>query len=165
MMPDEWLVTFSGIPFGLMSDMLHDTSWGDPLNPYLGMVYGATTRYYGRVSPAPIWKLWKDFGIEEAQMIGYWDEACPVTTNHPDVKATVYVRPGKILVSIGNFGLQDNSIRLHIDWKKLGLKPMNNIIEIPEVENFQEKTIFDLNAPIPVKSKKGWLMLINTEKI
>jgi hypothetical protein len=51
--PDEWFVTFSGIPFGQMSEMLQDGG-----NRFLGMVYGATARHsYGRFSPAPVWKL------------------------------------------------------------------------------------------------------------
>ena len=160
MKPDEWFVTFSGIPFGMMSEMLHYTDGG---NPYLGMVYGATNRSnVGTISPAPVWKLWKDFGIEEAQMIGYWDETCPVKTDHPDVKATVYVRPGKTLVAIGNFGAQDQTIRLTIDWKALGLDPSKATIEAPQVENFQQFQTFD-NIYIPVKSKEGWLLIIQSD--
>jgi hypothetical protein len=125
------------------------------------MVYGTTARHsYGRFSPAPVWKLWKEFGIEEAQMIGYWDEACPVTTNYPDVKATVYIRPDKVLISLGNFDVQDRSVRLFIDWKKLGLDASKVTIQAPDVENFQENRIFGINEPIPVKSKEGWLLLL-----
>ena len=160
MMPDEWMVTFSGIPFGVMSEMLQDGG-----NRFLGMVYGTTARHsYGRYSPAPVWKLWKDFGIEEAQMAGYWDESCPVTTTHPDVKATAYIRPDKILISLGNFGTNDQAVRLLIDWKKLGREPSKVMIEAPEVENFQAKTVFGINEPIPVKSKEGWLLLLNISK-
>lgn len=157
MTPDEWFVTFSGIPFGLMSEMLQDGG-----NRYLGMVYGTTARHsYGQFSPAPVWKLWKEFGIEDAQMIGYWDEMCPVTTNHPDVKATVYTSPGKVLISLGNFGTQDHTVRLLIDWKQLKLDVSKVTIEAPQVENFQEKRIFSIHEPIPVKSKEGWLLLIH----
>ncbi|MDR3108606.1 MAG: DUF6067 family protein, partial [Planctomycetaceae bacterium] len=61
MMPDEWFVTFSGIPFGQMSDMLQSGG-----NRFLGMVYGATARHSWECepppSPAPVWKLWNSFG-------------------------------------------------------------------------------------------------------
>ena len=158
MTPDEWFVTFSGIPFGQMSEMLHYSDGG---NPYLGMVFGATNRYgVGTVSPAPVWQLWKEFDIENAQMTGYWDESCPVTTGHPDVKATAYIRPGKVLVSLGNFGTQDRLIHLRIDWEKLGLDPSEVTIEAPTVENFQEKRVFGIGEPISVKSKEGWLLVI-----
>ena len=161
MSPDEWFVTFSGIPFGMMSEMLQDGG-----NRYLGMVYGATARHsWSGPSPAPVWKLWKDFGIEDAQMTGYWDETCPVTTGHPDVKATVYIRPGKVLVSLGNFGAQDYTVHLHVDWKALGLDPSKVTIEAPTVENFQEKRAFSVGEPISVKSKEGWLLVIDKKKI
>jgi hypothetical protein len=125
MTPDEWLVTFSGIPFGLMSEMLEGGG-----NRFLGMVYGATARHSnGQFSPVPVWKLWKDFGIEDAQMIGYWDETCPVKTDQPHVKATVYICPGKVLVSLGNFDTKNHQVRLSIDWKKLGIDPSKAIIE------------------------------------
>jgi len=157
MMPDEWFVTFSGIPFGMMSEMLQDGG-----NRWLGMVYGATNRHsWGALSPAPVWKLWKEFGIENAQMIGYWDETCPVKTDHPNVKATAYIQPEKTLISLGNFDTLDHKVRLFIDWQKLGLDPSKAIIEAPLVEDFQEKRLFGVHEPIPVKSKEGWLLILN----
>ncbi len=157
MMPDEWFVTFSGIPFGQMSEMLQDGG-----NRFLGMVYGTTARHsYGRYSPAPVWALWKSFGIEDAKMLGYWDEECPVNTNHSNVKATAYVKPGKVLISIGNFDEKDQQIRLAIDWKKLGMNPQKAKLEAPKVVDFQEETSFDLNSNIPVKSKEGWLLILS----
>ncbi|MDR3262027.1 MAG: DUF6067 family protein [Tannerella sp.] len=157
MMPDEWLVTFSGIPFGVMSEMLQDGG-----NRFLGMVYGATARHsYGPYSPAPVWNLWKSFGIEDAQMIGYWDEACPVKTSHPKVKVTAYVRQGKTLLSIGNFDAADQSVRLSFDWRKLGINPSEAVLHAPLVENFQNERTFKIDEPVPVKSKEGWLLIVS----
>jgi hypothetical protein len=158
LMPDEWLVTFSGVPFGQMSEMLQDGG-----NRFLGMVYGTTARHsYAAAehSPVPVWKLWESFGIAEAQMIGYWDKACPVKTNHPNVKATAYIRQGKTLVSIGNFDVKDQTVRLSFDWAKLGLDPAKATLYAPEVEHFQEERTFKTDALIPVESKKGWLLII-----
>jgi hypothetical protein len=156
MTPDEWFVTFSGIPFGMMSEMLQDGG-----NPYLGMVYGATARHrYGNVDNAPIWKLWEEFGIEDAQMVGYWDAACPVKTNHPNVKATAYIRPGKTLIFIGNFDAKDQIVRLSFDWDKLAIKPSNAILRAPMVKNFQDEQIFRTDSFIPIKSKEGWLLIL-----
>jgi hypothetical protein len=156
MTPDEWFVTFSGIPFGQMSEMLQGGG-----NRFLGMVYGTTGRdAYGEFSPRPVWNLWKTFGIGEARMLGYWDRECPVRTSHPDVKATAYVKEGQTLVSIGNFGLNNQDVRLTIDWKALGLDPAKVVIEAPAVKDFQEARTFGLNEAIPVKSKEGWLLLL-----
>jgi hypothetical protein len=157
--PDEWFVTFSGIPFGLMGEMLQGGG-----NRYLGMVYGATTRHSWSPdtihSPVPVWKLQQSFGIEDAQMMGYWEPDCPVKTNHPGVKATVYVRPGKTLIAIGNFDAEDHPVRLSFDWDRLGINPSEAVLRAPAVENFQSGQTFPVNASIPVKSKEGWLLIL-----
>lgn len=159
MKPDEWFVTFSGIPFGLMSEMLQDGG-----NRYLGMVYGATARHsYGPFSPAPVWSLWKSFDIEEATMIGYWDKECPIKTNHPNVKATVYTHPDKVLIAIGNFDSGDQSIHLSFDWKALGMNVSNVLLKAPFVEHFQEEQLFNLGQPILIRSKEGKLLILSKE--
>lgn len=157
MHPDQWFVTFSGIPFGVMSEMLQDGG-----NRFLGMVYGTTARHsYGKYSPAPVWDLWKSFGIEEAQMLGYWDEACPVRTSNPEVKATAYVKSDKVLISIGNFSNQEKSIYLTFDWKALDMDEAAVSLEAPFVKDFQQASTFKLNDRIPVKSKEGWLLVLS----
>jgi hypothetical protein len=162
MTPDEWFVTFSGIPFGVMSEMLQDGG-----NRWLGMVYGATARHswsYGNeFSPVPVWKIWYSFGIADAEMLGYWDENCPVKTDNPNVKATAYVRPDKTLISIGNFDAKDISVRLTIDWKRLGLDPAKVKIHAPQILNFQDGRILALNASIPVKGKQGYLLILSNK--
>lgn len=156
MTPDQWFVTASGIPFGQMAEMLQDGG-----NRYLGMLYGETGRdAYGEFSPRPVWKLWKDVGITDATMIGYWDNQCPVQTNHANVKATVYVKANQTLISIGNFDDKDQDIKLTINWKALGLNPENVTLRAPEVKDFQAATTFDVNSIIPVKSKQGWLLIL-----
>lgn len=156
MRPDEWFVTFSGIPFGQMSEMLQDGG-----NRFLGMVYGATARHsYGAYSPAPVWALWDSFGIGEARMLGYWDEDCPVETSDPEVKATAYVKADQVLVSVGNFSNQDKTVTLSFDWNALGMRPDQATLEKPEVADFQTAGQLKLQEPIPVKSKEGCLLLL-----
>ena len=156
MRPDEWFVTFSGIPFGQMSEMLQDGG-----NRFLGMVYGATARHsYGAYSPAPVWALWNSFGIGESRMLGYWDEDCPVRTSDPEVKATAYVKADQVLVSVGNFSNQDKTVTLSFDWNALGMRPDQVTLEKPEVADFQTAGPLQLQAPIPVKSKEGCLLLL-----
>ena len=55
-------------------------------------------------SPAALWRLWDSFGIEEAVMIGWWEDDIPIklnvssATSSCDVsamKSTVYVNYGK----------------------------------------------------------------------
>ena len=160
MTADEWFVTFSGIPFGLMSDMLEKGG-----NPWLGMVYGATARLYGGAhSPAPMWKLWKQWGISQSRMIGYWDENPIVTTSHPEVKATAFVKEDEVMIAVGNFSTNRQTVRLNIDWKSLGLNPTEVEINIPEIEEFQTSQEFNLANPISIDSKRGNIIVIKKRK-
>ena len=160
------LVTFSGIPFGVMSEMLQDGG-----NRYLGMVYGTTARHSwtdtgDKKSPVPMWKFWDKFGIGNAKMVGYWDPDCPVAISDPEVKATAYVKEDSVLVSIGNFSDRDKNVTLNIDWKAIEMDPAKAKISAPEIQNFQEERSFDElrmtgGVRIPVESKKGWMILIS----
>jgi hypothetical protein len=132
------------------------------------MIYGATNRHswsYDNVhSPVPVWQLWQSFGIEDAQMKGYWEADCPVKTDHQDVKATTYIRPGKTLIAIGNFDTEKRSIHLSFDWKQLGLNPSDVVLRAPEICNFQHEQTFHLSDAITVEGKKGWLIELKNNR-
>ena len=158
MSPDTWFVTFSGIPFGQMGEMLQGGG-----NRWLGAVYGTTRRCYMDFSagnPSAIWKEWADFGIEGARMIGYWNEHPAVTTDSPDVKATAFVRDGRTLVALGNFAKEPRSVRLSIDWKRLGLDPAKAKIEARPIQGFQEGRTFAAGEAIPMLAKRGWMLWV-----
>lgn len=159
MSADNWLITFSGIPFGPMSEMLQDGG-----NRWLGTVFGATGRHsYNQCTPAPVWKLWKEFGIEEATMIGWWDEDSAVETSDPEVKATAFVRKGRVLVAVGNFSNEEKSITLDFDWKKLGLKSGKISARIPAINNFQKEGNYDFSSPLNIPAKQGYIIWIESE--
>lgn len=155
MSPDQWLVRFSGIPFGVMSEMLQDGG-----NRFLGMVYGTTGRHSYTVSPAPVWKLWREFSIEKSEMIGYWDERCPVKTSDINVKATAYVKSGEVLISLGNFGDNNSSVSLEIDFSKLGINRNSAVLYAPKVEDFQDEKTYSLVDKISIPPKKGALLIL-----
>ncbi|MDD4018577.1 MAG: DUF6067 family protein, partial [Kiritimatiellae bacterium] len=159
MTPDQWLVQASGIPFGLMSDMLQDGG-----NPWLGMVYGMTARLpwsnTNLKNPRTVWKVWDDFGIADARMSGYWDSRCPVQTGHAEILATAYVRPGKALLAIGSWAKQETGIRLAINWKALGIRPDRATFHAPPVDQFQEERRWKPDDTIPVKPLRGWLIIV-----
>ena len=93
---DFYMTEVSGIPFGLMGEMLQDGG-----NPWRGMVYGMTNRmpWSEDADPRPLWKLWDEFGMKGSKMIGYWSATVPVRTGRDDVLATVYRREGRALVA------------------------------------------------------------------
>ncbi|GBC95237.1 hypothetical protein HRbin16_01024 [bacterium HR16] len=156
--PDYWLVEISGIPFGLMGDMLQDGG-----NPYRGMIYGMTGRER-HPSTAHIWQLWDDFGIQDAEMLGYWRKECPVRTDHPDVLVTVYRKKGKSLLALASWAKEDVQVHLQIDWRALGIRPDRCRIAAPAVLHVQSPTRFSPDQPIPVPAGKGWLLVLYEEQ-
>jgi len=165
MSPDNWLVEVSGIPFGLMGDMLQDGG-----NRWLGMVYGMTMRlpWYSpgdKADPRPVWRLWDRFGIADARMAGYWEPSCPVRTNNPDVRATVYQKPGKALIALGSWASQPLRVKLQIDWKKLGLDPSDATLLAPPVADYQPAAEFAPGDEIPLEPLKGWLLILTKKGV
>jgi hypothetical protein len=154
--PDYWLVEISGIPFGLMGEMLQDGG-----NPWRGMIYGMTNRLpWSGQNPARIWKVWDEFGIREARMIGYWSAECPVKTGSADVLATAYVREGRVLVSLASWANAPVACRLRIDWKALAMNGQNARLRAPGIVDFQPEATFRPGDPIPVEPGKGWLLIL-----
>ena len=157
MSPDQWLVEVSGIPFGLMGDMLHAGG-----NRWLGMVYGMTARmpWTDAPDPEPIWKVWDEFGIADSRMVGYWNPDCPVTTDHPDVKVTAYIRKGRTLLAIGSWAKESTDITLTIDWGALDLDPAKAKLSAPAIEEFQDAHVWTPESPIHVIPLRGWLVYL-----
>jgi hypothetical protein len=153
--PDYWLVEVSGIPFGLYGEMLQGGG-----NPWRGMLYGMTNRLGWGGDPRSIWKLWDDFGIKDAKMIGYWDSACPVQTDNKDVLATAYVKPGKTLISLASWAKEPAKIKLTVDWKALGIDMRKAQLTAPAIQGLQDATELQWSGEIPVEPAKGWLLIL-----
>jgi len=156
MSADTWFISFSGIPFGPMSEMLQGGG-----NRFLGAVFGATQRYcHGEKSPIPVWKAWDDFGIKDSEMIGWWDDNCAVNTSDDEVKATAFVKDGSTLIAVGNFATTDKKINLNINWKTLGIKAEKAVCTLPEIENFQSAGTYRPGDSISIKAKEGVIIVV-----
>jgi hypothetical protein len=153
--PDYWLIEISGIPFGLFSEMLQENG-----NPWRGMVYGMTARYYQGADPKYIWRVWDEFGIQNAEMIGYWVPSCPVKTSHKDAQATIYKNGKRALISIASWAKEPLKCRLSIDWPALGLNREKVTISAPPIKGFQESASFSPLSEIPLEPGKGWLLIV-----
>ncbi len=139
---DYWMTEVSGLPFGLMGEMLQDGG-----HPYRGMLYGMTARKYGDVDPRPVWAMMNDFGMAESRMLGYWLKDAPITTNHPKILATTYVRPDAILIALASWSEEDEVVSLSADWDALGLGDgVGHRAYAPAVEGLQEIVDVDLSA-------------------
>ncbi len=158
--PDFFLTEISGIPFGLMGEMLEKGG-----NPWRGMVYGMTNRlpWSDDADPRPLWKAWDDFGMAGSEMVGYWARRPPVTTGREDVLATVYRKPGerKALVALASWAPGAVEVALAIDWASLGIDPARARIEAPAIARFQEARRFAAGEPVPVAPGKGWLLVVS----
>jgi len=157
--PDFWLIEVSGIPFGLMGEMLQGGG-----NAWRGMIYGMTSRLPWAGDPRPIWKVWDEFGIQDSRMVGYWSPNCPVKTDHKDILATVYVKKDSVLISIASWAEDIVLCSLKIDWKSLGLDPEKAQLYAPYIKDFQGKITFNPTETIPVDPGKGWLLILSEEK-
>ncbi len=155
MPPANWMVETSGIPFGLMGDMLEDGG-----NIWRGMLYGMSSRLGWSGDPTAVWKLWDDFGIADAKMIGYWESKPPVTTSDKAVLATVYTKDKKALISIASWAAAPVSVTLNIDFKQLGIDSGKVKIVAPEMKGVQAGRSFSKGEAITVEPAKGWLLVI-----
>ncbi|MBN2021555.1 MAG: hypothetical protein JW809_02070 [Pirellulales bacterium] len=153
--PDYWLVEISGIPFGVMGEMLQGGG-----NPWRGMVYGMTNRWGWGGDPRPLWRLWDEFGMAGSRMIGYWSPACPVATDQESVLATVYHRPDKTLVALASWAPEKVSCRLKFDWAALGLDAARAELRAPAIERFQPAEVFQPQDAIPIEPGRGWLLIL-----
>ncbi|MCZ7638534.1 MAG: DUF6067 family protein [Verrucomicrobia bacterium] len=123
--PDFWLVEMSGLPFGLMSEML------DGANPWRGMVFGETARLPHSGDPRGLWAVWDEFGLSGTDFQPYFLEDVPVKPDHPQVLATVYRKPGRTFVALGSWLEVETPVALAIDWAALGLDPARTTLYAP----------------------------------
>jgi hypothetical protein len=160
MSPANWLVEVSGIPFGLMGDMLEHGG-----NRWLGMLFGMTNRppwsHSGlQNDPVPLWIYWDKFGIAASRMVGFWEADCPVRTDNPNVLATVYIRNDRALIALGSWEKEPVQVQLKIDWEQLGFNKDEVNITAPFIKEFQPEQNFNQDEKILVEPLRGWLLTI-----
>jgi len=147
--PDFWLVEMSGLPFGLMSEML------DGANPWRGMVFGETARLPHSGDPRGLWKVWDEYGIQGTEFLPFFLDDCPVKTDHPEVLATVYHRQGRTFVALGSWAQEEVQVKLSVDWKALGLDPARTTLFAPPITGMQTEQRLKPGDPVPVAPKRG----------
>ncbi len=152
--PEFWLIEVSGIPYGLMGEMLEGGG-----NPWRGMLFGMTGRS-PRVDNGPLWKLWDSFGMQNSEMIGYWVKDNPVKTGSEKTLATIYRHMGsKTLISLATWEDADAKVKLSVDWGNLGLDPSKVTLHAPSIENFQQEGSWKPGDEIIVPKGKGLLII------
>lgn len=127
------------------------------------MLYGMTSRLGWSGDPRPLWKLWDEFGIAQARMMGYWDPACPVKTGRDDVLATVYRREDRTLLALASWAAETVRVPLAVEFARLGLDPARTRLWAPRLEGFQDEALFTPGEPIPVAPGRGWLLWLGEQ--
>ncbi len=155
---EHFLVELSGIPFGLMGEMLEGGG-----NPWLGLVHGMTGRLGWGGDPREVWKLWDAFGVQDAEFIGWWaGTENPVQCSTPDVKATVWKKPGATLLALANFSKEPRQAVTVIDWKALGLDPAKAKFYAPPLPGLkQREAVLSPEKPVMLKPYAGAVFIID----
>ncbi|MCI9449000.1 MAG: hypothetical protein HFE30_01945 [Clostridiales bacterium] len=156
--PDFYFTEVSGLPFGMMGEMLEGGG-----NPYRGMLYGMTTRCgwsQGGIS-RPIWDIWDDFDMTRCRMLGYWNPECPVNTESDLVKTTVYLRDdGEILLAVASWCMSKyHTWRITLNCEQLGIDGDYEFYA-PPIEGMQEEATFKSDELIPMEFGKGYIFRI-----
>lgn len=152
---DFVLVEMSGLPFGLMSEML------DGANPWRGLVFGETARLGWSGDTRSIWKAFDDYGIQGTEFLPFFSARVPVKTGRADVPATVYRGKGRSLVAIGSWADRQCDVVPQVDWAALGLAAERAAFYAPAIAGFQSEALFKPGEPIPVGPGRGWLFVLD----
>ena len=157
--PDHWLIEVSGIPFGMLGEMLQNGG-----NVWRGMLYGMSNRSGSSQDPSDLWRFWNDFMMPNAVMLGYWNPACPVKTNNEEILATVFQRGAECLICLASWADKDVSVTLDIDYTALDIDKSKAEFIVSEVKDFQGKADFSPDKPITVPAGKGWMIILKEKE-
>ncbi|WGM21636.1 DUF6067 family protein [Paenarthrobacter sp. OM7] len=148
--PEYWLVELSGIPFGLMGEMLEGGG-----NPWRGMVFGMTGRAPA-VDNRPLWEFWSETGLEHAHMQGFWDPQSPVRSSHPDIRATTWLTERGMVVALASWARHTEHVRLLFD----DVAAATSRIIAPAIPGFQPAASYAPGDSITLDPQRGLLLTI-----
>lgn len=151
---DYWLVEMSGIPFGLMSEML------DGAHPWRGLLFGETARLPWSGNPRGIWQAWDNFGIVGSEFLPFFLDRPPVRTSHREVLATTYRKKGRAMIALGSWASAPTEVTLTMDWPALGLDPARARLRAPTIEGLQTEQTWNPGEAIPLAAKSGALLIL-----
>ena len=153
--PDFWLIEMSGLPFGVMSEMLAGA------NPWRGMVFGETARLGWSGDPRGLWKVWDEFGLQGSEWLPFFLGNCPVKTGHTNILATVYRKRDRAFVALGSWAKETIEVALDVDWKALGLNPSRAAFYAPAIAGVQPENGWRAGGTIPVAPGRGWFLVLD----
>jgi hypothetical protein len=152
--PDYWLLEISGVPFGLLGEMLQDGG-----NPWRGMLFGMTGRM-PRVQNEALWKMWDAYGLGNARMVGFWSETCPVSNLPRDIKSTIYIGREYSIIALASWADEETRVHIDVDWDKAGEDRAVTRIFVPAIDGFQEGNDSLESGGVVIEPGKGKLVVL-----
>lgn len=152
--PEFWLTEISGIPFGVMSEMM------DSGNQYRGLLFGMTNRLGWETNesdPLNIWQLFDDYRLAEAELVGWWDDRNEVVLSNPAVRATEYKLGDEKYIAIANFSSDEQKSDIYI--KGDAFNSGEYSFYVPHIERFQnEQTVIN---KVKLDGGKGLFLIVS----
>jgi hypothetical protein len=151
---DFWLIERSGIAFGIAGEMLGRG------NPFRGLLFGMTDRWGWGGNPLGLWKFFDEVKLGDMELVGWWDDECPVKVSGSDeIKASVWKGKGCAVIVIANFSKEPRAATLSFDAERLGFDGAKAKWTQPEIAGVQGGADApNLTAPITVPGEKGFLL-------
>lgn len=158
---DYVLAEASGIPYGLCADSRFDAGICRSL------IFGMLPRYGEEeetsAALADLNKIMLGFGIEKAEMKGYWDSSNPVRVDTPTVRCTSFIKGGDMLVAIYNENAKSTRFEIGIE-NKLGFTTVGKRVYAPEISGLQKKKRVNFNKPLRLPGRRGMIVLVREKK-
>lgn len=136
---DYWLVEISGIPFGVMSELMLKG------NPHRGLLFGMTNRLLWRENsdPTNIWEVFDEYALDDCEIIGPWDDRNNVKLSNPHCYATIYKKDNEKFMALGNWTNEEQTTKIEL------LGEQDYSFHIPEIRDFQKTTDIENEVSIP----------------
>ena len=108
----------------------------------------------------PVWRAWEQFGIEDAEFIPYWKHDPRIQTSHPDVVASVHLKPGTLLLAAATSKRVQPEATITLDLPALGIAPDASVRDAQgELVTAQKDETGRITLPFPGKFNSGYLKI------
>ena len=125
-------------------------------------------------------RMWDEQQVERSEMVGWWADKPVVETNDEMVKATAFVRPGRVMVAIaswhggrncmllpGTAACPATTVRVDVDWAAINMTASAVSIVAPRMGGsyfaFQNETAVPVEglARLSVAPKRGLVLVLS----
>ena len=154
---DFWLIERSGVAFGIAGEMLGKG------NPFRGLLFGMTDRAGWGGGPSGLWKFFDAVKLGDMELIGWWDDACPVkVSGSDDVKASVWKGDGRAVVVVANFAQKPRTASFAVDSAGLGLDGGKAVWQMPAIGGVQNAgQAPNLSEPVEIPGGGGFILYVH----